>query len=89
MLDSLEHLRTYIVAHPDMSYNSTDEQDKLKFDKVRCERLIQKVKGDYMIKLRKEIRNLEWITESPVLRDQNNYMERFYEMKKNEMDNQR
>lgn len=26
LLDSLEHLRTYIVAHPDMSYNSTDEQ---------------------------------------------------------------
>ncbi|XP_006662963.1 uncharacterized protein LOC102699349 [Oryza brachyantha] len=88
LLDSLIHLRTYIAAHSDDSYNTyMGEKDKLECSKFNCERLLQKEKGDYMIKLRKEIRSLEWITESPVLRDKNDYMAMFYEMKRKEMGN--
>lgn len=37
-------------------------------DKVTLERFLQKSNPDYMIKLSKEVRSLNWITESPALR---------------------
>ncbi|XP_037437815.1 uncharacterized protein LOC119305392 [Triticum dicoccoides] len=84
LLDSVRHLRDSVVAHHGGSINAYQGAKEDVRDKVNLERLIQKAKGDYMIKLVREIRPLKWITESPVLRDQNNYMECFYEMKQAE-----
>uniref|UniRef100_K3ZP11 Uncharacterized protein n=1 Tax=Setaria italica TaxID=4555 RepID=K3ZP11_SETIT len=57
-------------------------------DKVTLERFLQKSNPDYMIKLSKEVRSLNWITESSALRDENNYMAMFCEMERVEKSRQ-
>ncbi|TVT96914.1 hypothetical protein EJB05_57880, partial [Eragrostis curvula] len=85
LFDSVIHLRDYLLGHYGQSYQFyKGNKDDIGTDKVTGEKFLQKTKGDYMIKLIKEIRALKWIPESPMLRDKNNYMQLFYEMKKKE-----
>ncbi|CAL4984427.1 unnamed protein product [Urochloa decumbens] len=81
LLDSVIFLRNKIVAHFHAEYETfKGSKVEIGTSVVTRERYIQKRKPDYMITLAKAIRELGWIAESPVTRDENDYMARFSKM---------
>lgn len=83
LFDSVVLLRNKILGHFDEGYEfCKGSKDEIGTDNVTALRLLQKDSPEYMINLSQEIRKLKWIIESPVLRDQSNYMAMFYAMEK-------
>ncbi|KAL6659656.1 hypothetical protein ACP70R_002485 [Stipagrostis hirtigluma subsp. patula] len=77
LLDSIMFLRKKIVAHQDDLYSYGGEKADLGRHNRIIEIEIQKEKPDYMLKLVKELRQLNWIEISPALRSSTAYIEHF------------
>uniref|UniRef100_A0A0E0J2E9 Protein kinase domain-containing protein n=1 Tax=Oryza nivara TaxID=4536 RepID=A0A0E0J2E9_ORYNI len=78
LLSSVMLLRNKIVAHQDDPYqNYTGPKEQIGVAKALLEKLVLDSKPAYMIKLIEEIRKLNWIGESPLVRSLTSYVKAF------------